>query len=363
MKVACLTGNGVSIAYSDALTISSLTEGVVESFSDLADTPAGNALKAFAAQVTGHERDDFEELLGPLDTITQALPMLGGLAAPFQSVAWIADPLSAASEALRRLHRMGVAAALDLIAHRAYNQGGQALNNGAGALVSSLDAICGDDGYTIATLNYDGLIQAALDDTKYSDLAQGWADYDVNLFGATCRCWPLRATAGFHPDRPNRLIHLHGSLGWLKLPDGAFGKMMIDDLRSMDFWKQLKDSDEDIWPLVVLTDRKEPVVSTPPFSIAYEAFRQSLVAMDHWGIAGYSFYDAPVNRLLAEAQIARVQLGLDPPKVVVLGRGDPAAMRADIAQRLGTNVDAFFIDGSGLPTGLTSDAWNDWRNS
>jgi len=136
MLLTSLIGNGSSVVYNPLLGIGPLTESIVGAFSVLAGTDAAAALAAFANQVKGNDRDDFEGLLGPLDAITQALPILGGAAAPFANVGWVAGPLAVASEALRRLHRLGLATALGLIAARTLGQGQDALEAGVGVLVN-----------------------------------------------------------------------------------------------------------------------------------------------------------------------------------------------------------------------------------
>jgi hypothetical protein len=85
MNVACLIGNGPSIVYNPDLAIEALTTGIVEAFDALAGSETGDALATFASQVTGVTRADFESLLGPLDTITQALPALTEQRPPSQA--------------------------------------------------------------------------------------------------------------------------------------------------------------------------------------------------------------------------------------------------------------------------------------
>lgn len=364
MEVTCLVGNGSSIVYNDLLRIGPLTDGIVEAFSELAGTDAGDALAGFAHQVTGDARSDFEGLLGPLDTITQALPALVGTTAPFESVDWVAQPLNAATAALRRLHRLGLATALGLIATRAFGQGQDALDAGAGTLMNQLQEVANGDLLTVGTLNYDGLLHAVLPDDRVADLATGLAAGPVELIpGVHLESWPLRSAPDFPEDRDIHLLHLHGSLGWLRCPDGPVRKFRIDDLRSIDFWARLAQGQVNADPVVVLTDRKEATVGAEPFALAYLVLGRRLSTARHWCIAGYSFRDSPLNQALSDAVAARRTLGLPEPRLLVLGLGAVQELEERVREVLGDATPELFIDGEGLPGSVGGNAWQLWQEA
>lgn len=363
MQLVALVGNGTSVVYNGDLAIKPLTDGIVAAFSSLAGTPAGNALAAFAQQVHGEEREDFEGLLGPLDAITQALPLLAGVSGPFQNVPWVAGPLGDASEALRRLHRLGLGIALDLIATRAQGQGMDQLQAGPGALTGGLIAAADGGLVTIATLNYDGLLQAVLPDEGVADLASGTGAGAVDLGdGTLLQSWPLRIVPDFPDERTIHLLHLHGSLGWLR-GSTSIRKFRIDDLRAANVWARIANDELTLEPVVVLTDRKDQVPGTAPFALGYKVFADRLSTTTDWCIAGYSFLDIPVNRALADAAATRQRAGLPEPRVLVLGYGDVEALKEHINERVGDISSHLFVDGVGLPASIGSDAWSEWLSN
>jgi hypothetical protein len=354
-----LIGNGPSIVYNNDLGIAPLTTGIVAAFTALAGTDAGDALEGFAAQIAGQERHDFEGLLGPLDAITQALPLLGGVAAPFEQVDWVAEPLGAATAALRRLHQLGVSTALGLIATRSHGQGEDQIDAGPRAIAQALIDAADGDRLTLATLNYDGLLLSVMPDDQVADLASGQGAGEVDIGGGEMLySWPLRTSADFPEDRAIHLLHLHGSLGWFRRT-GSPRKFRIDDLRAANVWARIAEGELDLDPVVVLTDRKEPAVGTHPFSLGYRVFGDRLVTSSHWCVAGYSFLDAPVNQALADAAAARHDAGLPEPHVLVLGYGDVAELQATVGENVGEFANVY-VDGDGLPGSVGGDAWQAW---
>ena len=366
MDVVCLIGNGSSIVYNSELAIDSLTAGIIAAFNDLAGgSAAGDTLANFARQVTGASRADFEGLLGPLDTITQALPELSGAAAAFATVPWVADPLNDASDALRRLHRLGLGTALQLIATRAHGKGQDALNDGVGSLVTSLRVLANPgDRLTIGTLNYDGLVLAALRENDVADMARGYPEALAEVIpGVQLPSLPLRTTDDLPDDRPVHLLQLHGSLGWIR-SGLSIRKFRIDDLRTNEYWSQVSRGLATSEPVVVLTDRKDTVVQTFPFGLAYEIFRNRLLKASHWCVAGYSFLDVPVNRALENAIAIRRSLGYLDPKLLILGYDDITVLTKRVTEALGGALLAdLFVDGGGLPGSVGGATWNAWSTA
>lgn len=360
MRVTAIVGNGTSIVYNDQLAIGPLTTGIVAAFNALAGSDSGDALAAFAQQVHGQERDDFEGLLGPLDAITQALPLLGGVDAPFAGVPSIANPLQQATTALRRLHRLGLGTALRLIAERSQGQGDAQLQQGPGALAKALVDLTDGDLLTLATLNYDGLLQAVLPDENVADLATGLGHGTVDLGdGVPMQSWPIRTTSDFPDDRSIHLLHLHGSLGWLRVPGGT-RKFSIQALRDANVWARIASGELQVEPVVVLTDRKDNVPGTAPFSLGYKILADRLAASDLWCVAGYGLLDAPVNRTLVEAARTRHDAGLPQPRLLVLGYGDPDEINDLFQTRVGPIAAQLFVSGAGVPAFIGDPQWDAW---
>lgn len=63
---AFLVGNGLSVAYNDALSVAALREELLATFSGLSGGLAEEALAAFADRLTGEGAASFENLLGPV---------------------------------------------------------------------------------------------------------------------------------------------------------------------------------------------------------------------------------------------------------------------------------------------------------
>ena len=273
--------------------------------------------------------------------------------------------MNATSEALGRLHQIGLGTALNLIADRAHGQGEDAREKAVGVLVGGLCALAGGDRLTLATLNYDGLLMSALDESKVADLARGGPGQSLTIAaGIELPCWPLREIDDLPEDRQIHLLQLHGSLGWVRRPDGTVHKFKIDSLRTKDFWNLVASGKTDSRPVVVLTDRKETIVRTPPFALAYEILRDRLMGATHWCIAGYGFLDVPVNKTLGRVIALRRDLGLDEPKLLVLGHGDADTLKATVQGALkAPPLSNLFVDGEGMPASVHGAAWSDWAAS
>src|SRR3712207_2049544 len=79
IRTSALLGNGLSISYNEALTCGSLTDGLTDIFRDARGADAVTAsLQALAGRLQpgGTEAENFEQLLGPIDTIASALNSL-----------------------------------------------------------------------------------------------------------------------------------------------------------------------------------------------------------------------------------------------------------------------------------------------
>jgi hypothetical protein len=172
---------------------------------------------------------------------------------------------------------------------------------------------------------------------------------------------------------PIHLVNLHGYLAWLWDPEeDRYWKFELGDLRGpvhgRNYWQALRDGTAAMFPLVVLTDRKEPAIAESRYSLAYGVFEQRLTFADRWLIAGYSFQDRPVRASMERALASRRALRENDPKLVdpqilVLSRCtdiEAAELRGRLSGELQLNDELVVVEGSGLPDSTASPAWEKW---
>jgi hypothetical protein len=360
-RLTALLGNGVSVAYNAQLAVPQLTSGIVARFNALAGTTVEDALRAAAQRVSGTSRDDFEALLGPLDATTEALAALRQLSPLASRTASVELAVKRVTRFVADIHRVGLAEVLGLIAERASGQGEAAFDAVPARIARELMALPAPSPITVANLSYDGLINAGLlrEMVSMADLASGIHPVTVDV-GAG---WPLSAHELREDDDlpPSRvhLLHLHGSLGWLRTSDGTFVKCALDDLRVAAYWRRYANKETKVSPVVVLTDRKTPAVEAEPFALAYRIFGERLAGSDHWLIAGYSFLDVPVNQAFRQALRLRRDLGKTPPNILVIGQGAPSSIRSTAQRALGKGI-KMRVTGAGVPTIFDRAFWKEW---
>jgi|SRR5690625_450675 len=95
-----------------------------------------------------------------------------------------------------------------------------------------------------------------------------------------------------------RLHHLHGSLSSFKrLQDGRVFKLKTEDIRLMDFYKNLNTSD--CFPSIITGGFKSDKVQMSPFNYYYNEFKVKMMdpddICDELYIIGYSFRDKHIN--------------------------------------------------------------------
>lgn len=362
--MTCLIGNGQSIAYNPDLTTAALKDAIVQRFEGLAGSEAAEALSKFAASVAGEDPEsNFEKLLGPLDTVTLALPVLEALAGLAEGAeAATIDALAHVTSFTRKAHTLGIAQALQEIAEKSHGNWGE-FDAKVQPLCTALLELPEMDNLTVATLNYDGLLHAGLIDADgVADLALGYGHTEKLLVegGHPTQVAPLR-TADDFPAHANRLvIQLHGSLGWVRI-NGSVWKVPIDTLRTLNFWQALTEESALGEPVVVLTDRKEAAVTAQPFALAYDIFGDRLARSSRWLIAGYGFGDRPVNSALARALAQRRSFGAPDPTVLVIGHSPPVALKERAQTALEVDDLEPLADGSGLPDAVGGAAWEEWK--
>lgn len=316
-SITCLIGNGLSIAYNEELSMEKLTLKLLDEFSELSGSAAARSLKMFASELSGSSKEpNFEDLLGPLDSASRAIPYLSGMGTLFRgSERPFRQCIGKVSQHAKEAHRLGLGVVLDRIATCGQGQSGL-LEKTILRVLTKLVRAPRLDGcvLTIATLNYDGLLQAGLmrlkeeEDLYFSDLGDGRPEAQEHVqVSASVSLEASRIRALDDLPYGVQLIHLHGSLGWLSCPGkDSIWKFPIPDLRRMSYWTEFKNGKASMTPQVVLTDQKTSVITERPFSLAYSIFQDRLQSSDFWFIGGYGFGDQPVNTVLEQAYRSRL---------------------------------------------------------
>lgn len=371
--IAALLGNGVSIAFNPELALPRINDALRERFN--ASVPEGDPASVLVEAAnkidTGDPYTDFEALLGPLDQqydFIQMVRQYAQIIAPSDPTA--ADHLQASAEFLRDIRRTGTSFALETIAARsaAYMDDREGLN----AFIDALVIAKRGGRLTIANLNYDSLVLASLAERhqgEFCDLAWGYRGgmFEV-LDGLSFEGHLLRGGADDFPrNRAIRLLHLHGSLTWLRNTEGQVYRFRASSLRDFRYWEKWRNDETDWQPVVVLTNQsaKTKLVTQEPYALAYSMTEEDFVKADRWLIAGYSFRDECVNAMLARAWEKRAT----PPDIMVIGFGaDPSE---DVVLRaIGYDpfVDAHHdpstflsIDRTGVESAIDGTPWSSWE--
>jgi hypothetical protein len=328
-QIAALVGNGLSITFNPDLNIESLTAAVSARFQRQRSgrSAPDRVLARLAARQreTGDPYRDFEAMIGPLDQQRDNLRDLRELAE------LVRDESRAVEAALRTIEsfvastrRLGVGQVLDTIQERSYADGARTAP--VHAFLSGLAEATHGGRLTVGNLNYDSLVMAGLCELlpsqTFCDMAIGYSEQEFSVVSsaAPIRGRRLRSRAEDFPPRAVTLLHLHGSLAWLRHPEtGQMWRFNMHDLREIHYWRNWRDGFTEWAPEVVLTNQssKSEVVTHQPFKLAYDMFEGRLIQADTWVIAGYSFRDECVNDLMAKVWRQR----LHPPKVMVVTKG------------------------------------------
>ena len=372
-STTCLIGNGLSVSYSPELSVNRLTRMLRQRFSDLGGDRAETALSQVARDLRGEDREAFEQLLGPLESLSRAIPGLPGLASlaslPADQIGECGTQLA---DFANEVHRIGLGIVLGLVAEHSVGVGGGRVEGTVVEVCRELGRAAAPDEasgsiLTVATLNYDGLLTAGLlrlhDDglCALSDMGHGQLSNRLSIAREVppSGCLGIRAADDLPGDV--QLLHLHGSLGWLTDPDtGDVWKFELPELRGphgqmRTYWTHLKTGSALLLPKVVLTDKKTRAVAEWPFSLAYLIFESRLRTSERWLIGGYGFGDEPVNQVLRRAYQRRQTLG-SPPRVLVIGHGPAVADRA----RHAIGHPPQFVDTDGFPGAVHGAAFADW---
>lgn len=344
--LAVIIGNGLSIAAEPSLSMPNLTEAIRARFREAGATgePADRVLSRLAlrGEPTGDPVHDFEAMIGPLNQQRENLDDLRALA---QLVAGEVEAVRRACATIGTfvdvLQRQGRGHALDIIAERSV----ASMDHRAviDPFMQAVESAALGGTITIGNLNYDSLALASLSSlypSQLCDVAWGYqgGNFDIGSPWGKARGHRLRAGLSDFPvgnGRRVKLVHLHGSLTYLKNPDdGQVYKFLLDDLRLADHWGSWRDGKTEWEPQVVLTNQsaKSEEITRPPFALAYAALREQLQRSDRWLIVGYSFRDECVNNMLAHEFSRRSSI----PQVLVVTYGESPS-DTEVLEALGWN--------------------------
>jgi hypothetical protein len=328
-QIAALVGNGLSMTFNPDLNMASLTAAVSARFQQQrpGQPAADRVLARLAARQheTGDPYRDFEAMIGPLDQQRDNLRDLRELA---ELVRGESRPVEKALRTIESFvdstRRLGVGQVLDTIQERSYADA--ARTPPVHAFLSGLVQTTHGGQLTVGNLNYDSLVMAGLCELlpsqAFCDMATGYREQEFSVVSGEPPIMgrQLRGRAEDFPPRHVTLLHLHGSVAWLRHPEtGHMWRFNMPDLREIHYWRNWRDGFTEWSPEVVLTNQssKSEVVTHQPFKLAYDMFEGRLRQADTWIIAGYSFRDECVNDLMAKVWQQR----LHPPKVMVVTKG------------------------------------------
>lgn len=324
-NAAVLVGNGLSVAYNSGLALQSITEEVLKRMEAASGGDVVVAMKEIAENALPHgatSGEDFEVLVGAFGAEARALGFLGQLAELTRPAdAGLRDSIRMVAEFAEQVRDTGISYVLEVISERSrsnYADGGPLRR----LLEAILTAFTGR--VSIGNLNYDTLLLAAALESCRSDLADmghGFKRVDFTKGGQLHTVSALRQSVSEFPETKRvQLLHLHGSLTFWANRDGSvYAKLTTDLLRDGSQWSAVRERETDIRPIVVLANKREKTehVKSFPFCVAYEAFAQGLSRSERWLVIGYSFRDDPVNSMLREEFIRRVEK----PRVLVVTLG------------------------------------------
>lgn len=328
MPVACLVGNGLSVAYNTELCIDRITAALMSRLTKAPDSAeaAQDSWEQSVKSLNGRapSKGVFEELLGPLERLPEALRSLEELASlvPAVKIDGGEVSLAEAQVALRKLYRHGVGHTLAVIDSRARAEGDLAREVVLNFVKRVMEMGSKPGDVSFGTLNYDSLLNGAVieaTENQCCDLADPRnPSPKVDLGGGLVLDGiALREGDDLLDDR-TRVYNLHGSLAWWG-PTGGFGdvvKLTLSELRDQRVLERWRSGELNWNPVVLLTDQKGKRAAQYPFSLAYRGFEQRLRNAHKWVIVGYSFGDEPVNEMLARACVAQQ------PNVLVIAKPD-----------------------------------------
>lgn len=328
-----LFGNGLSLAYNDEhyrlVNLTALVRARLRKVEFLNDKNLFEEVKAVAKALGTPvvDKDDFEQLAGPIDVLAKTLVQLMKL----HSIAPDAQSRAAlfkVARRVKRLHRQVVGIVLELVAGKLPPGDWEPLHYIADHLFECAER---QDSLDVFTLNYDALLDSALLFREASHPTVNLMDeFDGRPISLSVKSKSRDFKMLFHPwrvdpyrpPRPLKLHHLHGAATWVMHDGSVYKASELQQLRNRQVFKAWSSGKVvGLTPLVVLTDQKDRAVERRPFSEAYERLSASVSAVDELVVAGYGFRDNPLNRVLTES----LPKGC---KVWVVAKGDRQWSRA-----------------------------------
>lgn len=338
-----LVGNGLSIAFNPDLNLQAITTEVMNRIGGASgdDAAALTAMRSLAehALPDGADSDgDFEKLVGVFGSERRNLGHLHDLAeALTPDDADLRDSIVKTAEFAEYVSDFGISLVLEVIFERsrAREDRIQSLRELVIGVAESFEHTI-----SIANLNYDSLLLAALLSTlreQLADLGHGWKTAKLkSTDGPDVSVPRLRDTGDFPDSRRIRLLSLHGSLTYWHSPrqSDLHVKLDMSHLEGSGAWEAIRTRTTPLRPSVVLATQRDKSehVRHYPFSLAYEEFAKALTSADDWLIIGYSFRDECVNDLLRDEFLSRA--AERKPRVLVATFGNNPS-REDVARAHG----------------------------
>ena len=341
-SLSVLVGNGLSIAYNPGLRLDAITKHFLqnlesESFDGSEVVNAMRKVARHAFPDGPDEQHDFELLVGAFENSSLYFKELSILAenmdSDAESTLAALDRLALFAQTVRNSATSRI---LEVIM-----QNSRARRSEENVISNFADAICGsfNGKITFGNLNYDSLLAAALVDRyqgELTDMADGrqGARIKVSNSKSTGEASRLRESESDFQDSRLLLLHLHGSLTFWA-GEKYRVKIPVSLLTDLDQWSSIRTGKARAYPLVALTgpSEKSNTVEKFPFNLAYRMFRASLQTSDKWLIAGYSFRDRSVNKMLSE----EFWRGAARPKILVIDK-DNSLLLTTIYEAFDWNV-------------------------
>ena len=369
--LAVLTGNGVSIGFSEDLRLSRITSEVLLRFEE--STPNGRQVREALLEIadlangkTGSAEDDFEKLVGAFDGDFLKIDKLQVLAGILTNRSpGFSNALIELKRLASEVNRLAVSHILEVIFEKSRAQ----IDPTNPYIDFVQDVVRKFSGpIHFGNLNYDTLLMSALltvASGEVTDLADGRTNVPVSAGDYHFFAKQLRQSVHDFPSTEQsriRLLQLHGSLTfWTDSDEQLFIKVSAEDLRRIDQWSLIRSNQNQARPVVVLTNQqmKFEKVKKYPFSLSYSMFERGLVSSQKWLIAGYSFRDDVTNQMLHNVYRAASKK----PEVLVVTKGeDPSAeliseTLGSIGARGAGNATVFR---DGIQELIASDTWKEF---
>jgi hypothetical protein len=312
-----LFGNGLSVGCNpDHYSLDALTSAIRDRMKELTTSEGESLLLQVDGIVQALASDEekraplhsFEALAGPIDRLANTLSEIGPLA-ELLGEAGEEAAVRKLGLRLRGVYRRVVGAVLERVMEHPMSEEAWAGING---MAERLIEIARRQGtLDLFILNYDALLDSALliadaPGVTLTDEFQGNLTKGLSVTipgGEQVLLHTLRwREAPYDPGGTLiRRHHLHGAGMWLG-SEGRVFKARLEDMRTCETFRAWAEGAEtSVEPLVLLGDQKESWAATWPFNEAYAELTAAVARADELILAGYSFNDLPVNRVLRAA--------------------------------------------------------------